>query len=262
MSNKKQKENNKEKNELLNIIVIVITAVVIVSLICATIIITKFQSKPTEAPTAPQDGTNVPATPQEMIKTYEASESGTAVSETESKTWAYFTSHYQDDYYRVNEIAYSIVQEGAYTEYYETETVAYSKQGYLYNKKTDSSYEEQEFANSVVQLYTPEKSYIIYPDMKSYFAGEQTTQNYKNNIDFPVDRFETGTININGFEYYYEQYTDTSGITYKYCFDKNDDLRYRISSSSTGTITERYIEYSKDVDYSLFEIPSDYKLVE
>ena len=98
--------------------------------------------------------------------------------------------------------------------------------------------------------------------MSSYFKADVNTQNYENSINFPVEQFETGTVNINGYEYYYEQYTDTNGITYKYCFDKNDELIYRISSSSTGTITERYMEYSKDVDYSLFEIPADYTLVE
>lgn len=276
-NNKKSKDNN---NEIFNIAIIVVTSVIVITLICVTIIVSKSR-KNTESNTAnstnvsqnansgkgsaplPQGGVapNSPdeISPEEMIKSYESDESG-IVSEKDSKTYSYFMSHYQDDYYRVNEIAYSIIVDGSYTEYYETETVAYSTQGYLYNKKVESSYEEQDYASPIVQLYTPTNSYIIYPDMESYFAGNQTTQNYKNTVDFPGDSFKTGTININGRDYYYEETTDESGISFKYCFDNDNDLRFTIASSPMGTITTRHVEYSKDVDYSLFEIPEHYVL--
>lgn len=271
MSNKKHKDekNDKrqkdDKNQMFNIIITSITAVVIITLVCVTIIVSKSQ-KPTQenensVAATPQDGTNAPVNPLDLIKTYQTSETG-SVSETDSKTLAYFTSHYKNDYYRVNEIEYSIVAEGSYTEYYETETVAYSTQGYLYNKKTHSSYNEQNLSPAIVQLYTPTNSYIMYTDMKTYFKGDQNTQGYKNNIDFPGDSFKTGKININGREYYYEETTDENGITYRYCFDENNNLMYNIATATAGTITTRYIEYSSNVDYSLFEIPKDYTLAE
>lgn len=262
MSDKKQKNKGKnEKGELLNIIITVVTAFIIVTLICSAIVMKKSDKKDETPAVAPQNGTNLQPTAYDYIDSYESSASGT-VSKDSSKTLAHFQSHYQDDYYRVNERKESYVEEGEYMEYYYTETVAYSKDGYIYRKECQSSYEEQDDMNSIAYLYTPTNSYIIYPGMNSYFKGDGNTQNYENTINFPVEQFETGTVNINGFEYYYEQYTDTNGITYKYCFDKNDELKYRIFLSPTKTVTERYMEYSKDVDYSLFEIPADYKLVE
>lgn len=267
MSDKKYKNKNKkdEKNEMLNIMIIAITAVVVITLVCVAIIIAKTQNTAQEngdlPPATPQDGTNAPVNPLDLIKTYQVSETG-SVSEAESKTLAYFMSHFKNDYYRVNEIEYSVVVDGSYSEYYETETVAYSTQGYLYNKKTQTSYDEQDLSSAIVQLYTPTNSYIMYTDMKTYFKGDQNTQGYNNNIDFPGDSFKTGKININGREYYYEETTDENGITYRYCFDEKDILIYNIASATTGTITTRYIEYSNDVDYSLFEVPEDYTLVE
>ena len=263
--NKKYKNKKDEKSEMLNIIIIAITAVVVITLVCVAIIVSKSQKTSQEngnlPPATPQNGTNAPTSQLDYIKTYPVSETG-SVSEAESKTLAYFTSHYKNDYYRVNEIEYSIVVDGMYSEYYETETVAYSTQGYLYNKKTQTSYEEQNFSPAIIQLYTPTNSYIMYTDMKTYFKGNQNTQGYKNNIDFPGDSFKTGKININGLEYYYEETTDEKGITYRYCFDENDDLIYNIASAITGTITTRCVEYSSEVDYSLFEVPEDYTLEE
>ncbi len=253
------KTKKNKKNDSINIIIGVITAVLVIAVICLAIVLWKTSpTKDASGTTVPQSGQET--TSQEMIKTYETNETG-SVSEADSKAYAYFKSHFQDDYYRVNEIAYSIIVDGKYTEYFETETVAYSTQGNLYRKKTQSSYDNQQFASSVIELYTPEKSYLIYTDTASYFEGEQTTQNYENKIDFPGDTFKTGTIDINGRDFYYEETSDTNGITYRYCFDEDDNLVYNIASSSTGTITTRYIEYSKDVDYSLFKVPDGYTLV-
>ncbi len=256
---KDKKSKKKKENDSVNIIIGVTTAILVVAVICLSIVLWK------TTPANEDSGTTVPqsdheTTPAEMIKTYETTETG-SVSEADSKVYAYFKSHFQDDYYRVNEISYSVVAEGNYTEYYETETVAYSTQGYLYRKKTQSSYEEQDYASPIVEIYTPEKSYLVYTDTKSYFEGTQTTQNYENKIDFPGDTFKTGKININGRMYDYEETSDDDGITYRYCFDENGRLAYNIASSSNGTITTRYIEYSKNVDYSLFKVPEDYMLV-
>ena len=254
----KKKTDNK-KNDSINIIIGVTTAVLVIAVVCLAIVLWK------TSPTKENSNTTIPqsnheTTPDEMIKTYETKETG-SVSEVDSKVYSYFKSHFQDDYYRVNEIGYSIIVDGKYTEYFETETVAYSTQGNLYRKKTQSSYDNQQFESPVIELYTPEKSYLIYTDTASYFEGEQTTQNYENKIDFPGDTFKPGTINIGGRDLYYEETSDTNGITYRYCFDEGDNLVYNIASSSTGTITTRYIEYSKDVDYSLFKIPDGYTLV-
>ena len=260
MSEKEKKKNNISKeNDSINIIIGVTTAVLIIAVICLAIVLWKTSpTKETSGTTIPQS--NHETTPDEMIKTYETEETG-SVSETDSKVYSYFKSHYQDNYYRVNEIAYSIIVDGNYTEYFETETVAYSTQGYLYREKVQSSYDKRQFESPIIELYTPEKSYLIYTDTESYFESEQTTRNYENKIDFPGDTFKTGKININGQMYDYEETSDDQGIIYRYCFDEDDNLVYNIASSTNGTITTRYIEYSKDVDYSLFKVPDGYTLI-
>lgn len=261
MSDKKKTSTSRknEKNDMTNIIIAVITAVIIVATICIALVVWKTSPSTQNSNTIPQ--VNHEATPEEMIKTYdEVSETGT-VSKSDSKVYNYFMSHYQDDYYLVNEVEYSIVDNisGQYSEYYETHIRAYSSDGYLYSNKILASYDEKDYtSSSEVVLRTPEKNYLLYPDFKHYMEYEATP--YTNTISFPVDEFKTGTIKINGRDYYYEEYSDNS-ITYRYCFDENNELLYNIASSSTGTITTRYIEYSKNVDYSLFEIPEGYTLV-
>ena len=199
------------------------------------------------------------ATPTEMIKTYDDVTVTGSVAEKDSKVYAYFMSHYQDDYYRVNELEYSIVMDGNYAEYYETQTLAYSKSGYIYTENAQCQYSDKDYSVPIVNLYTPEKTYTLYPEMQTYLEADGNTKNYTNTVDFPGDTMKTGTININGRDYYYEECTDGQ-ITYRYCFDANGELVYNIASSASGTITTRYVEYSKDVDYSLFEIPEGYTL--
>ena len=253
-SHKKKKEL-----ELSTIIICVVTGVIIAAIILLGVVLLKNGgSDNSTGTTAPQ--TDHITTPQEMIKTYnEVTETGT-VSKADSKVYNYFMSHYKDDYYVVNESEYSIVDSvtGQYTEYYETHTRAYSKDGYLYSNKKLSSYEEREYTSpSEVIIRTPTKNYILYPDFKQYMEYEGSL--YTNTISFPVDEFKTGTIKINGSDYYYEEYTDNN-VTFRYCFDSDGELKYDICSSASGTITTRRIEYSKDVDYSLFKVPDDYTL--
>ena len=259
---KKSNKKVSKKDDLTNVIIIVTTAVIIVAIIVLTVLY--YISNPTqntdEATVIPQ--TSHTPTPTEMIKTYDdVTESGT-VSKADSKVYNYFMSHYQDDYYLVNEVEYSIVDKvsGQYSEYYETHTRAYSADGYLYSDKKLSSYEEKDYtSSSEVTLRTPDKNYILYPDFKEYMeypAGEP----YTNTVNFPVDEFKTGTIKINGRDYYYESYSDEKGITYRYCFDDSGELKFDIATSISGTITTKRIEYSKNVDYSLFRVPEDYTL--
>ena len=258
-SNNKKKTN--KKDDLTNVIIIITTAVLVISIVILAIVLIKpaeEQQNPGEVATGPQ--TSHTPTPTEMIKQYDQiTETGT-VSQADSKVYNYFMSHYQDDYYLVNEVHFSIVtSEGQYTEYFETHTRAYSKNGYLYSDKKVASYDEKDYvSSSEVILRTPDKNYLLYPELNNYMEFDGTP--YTNTISFPVDEFKTGTIKINGRDYYYEEYTDNN-ITYRYCFDDDGELKFDISTSVSGTITTRRIEYSKDVDYSLFTIPDNYELV-
>ena len=274
-SNNKKKTN--EKDNLTNVIVFISTAVTVVAIIVIAVVysITKPESTSESTSESTQQGTlentqaapSVPqtshtATPTEMIKKYDDVTVTGSVAEADSKVYAYFMSHYQNDYYRVNELHYSMIVEGKYTEYYETEALGYSKQGYIYKSKSQCSYDEFDYSSSIVEIYTPEKSYLVYPDTQSYFAGNQNTQNYTNTVDFPGDTLTTGEININGRKYDYEEAKDDKGISYRYCFNDDGKLAYTVTSAAGGTITTRHVEYQNSVDYSLFKIPEDYMLVE
>jgi len=246
MSDKKNKKD--EKNTSLNIKITIITAVIVVWAVCLALVLSKCDSsKKTEVP--PVDET--PA-----FTTYENTETG-SVTKAESKTVAYFDSHFKDNYYRVKEIEVSSAEEGTY---YITEAFAYTTDGYVYRKKAMATYDEMPYAEATVELLTPTNAYVIYPDMKAYFVSDGNSSVYKNTINFNTETFKTGTVDVHGIDYFYEEITDANGIATKYCYDKNDELKYTISTTSQGTVTEAYKEYSKDVDYSLFEIPDDYVL--
>lgn len=246
MSNKKD-----NKNSSLTLKISIITAIIVVWVVCLALVLSKCES----AKNPSVDTTEHEHTETEII-TYDAAPSGNVAKE-ESKTLAYFNSHFSEDYYRVKEIEVSSVQDGLY---YTTEIFAYSTQGYVYRETYQGTYDEMEYSSSSAELLTPTNAYVIYHDMQTYFNSEGDSSIYKNNINFTNDVFTTGTINIRGKDYYYEEFTSANGISVKYCFDENDRLLYNVSSNANGTITEQYVEYSNEVDYSIFQIPADYKL--
>jgi len=63
-------------------------------------------------------------------------------------------------------------------------------------------------------------------------------------------------IDVNGKTYLCEEFT-VDGATAKYCFDGND-LKYIITNPDGTEAFLEILSYSKDVDESLFEIPTDY----
>ena len=251
MSRKKQNEQNLN----LNLKITIATIVLIVWIIIGAILLSQCESQ-TNDTTSNQHPNTLTEETEKLLNPYKSTQSG-VVANKDSKTVAYFNSHFANDYYHVIEMT-SNMTDGSYT--YQTITRAYTTDGYLYEKSTDTLYSEQEYGNTVIQFATPTNSYIVYPDMKTYFMSEGSTAGYTNTINFPGEQFKTGTITINGLDFYYEEIPQTTGVSTKYCFDSEDNLRYRISASNQGIVTERYIEYSTEVDMSIFEIPEDYVL--
>ena len=249
MPNKKENTNSS-----LTFKISIITAVIVVWIVCLALILSKCDSAKN-----PQQ-TNTPTHEDEAadIITYDTSSTGT-VSKADSKTVAYFDSHFTGDYYRVKEIEVSSIKDGLY---YTTERFAYLTSGYVYRETYQSTYEEMDMTSSTVELLTPTNAYVIYPDMEVYFNSDGNSSLYKNTINFTNEVFTTGTINVRGIDYEYEESVASNGISVKYCFDKNGELRYTISSNDNGTITEHYVEYSNNIDPSLFEIPEHYTLEE
>lgn len=250
MPNKNIKKDN--KNSSLNIKITIITSVIVVWIICLAVIMSQCESdKNLETPNNIQEETGF------SLPSYESVKNG-KVSKENSKTVAYFNSHYQGDYYFVTEYEIASEQEGTY---YQTETVAWSSNGYKYKRVDMCSYEElSSCTDGIEYLITPTNAYVMYPDMKTYFNSDGSTEGYSTEVTFDNGEFVTGTINVNGKDYCYEEVTDDKGIVSKYCFDKNNELKYLISTTNGATVTAAYMEYSENVDYSLFEIPADYVL--
>lgn len=251
-------ENNKKNSadSALSIKIAIITVIAIVWIICLAFVITKCENDKTDEVSNPHPDTVTEET-EKITNPYKAVESGTVKNE-DSKTLAYFNSHFKDDYYNVVEIYTDTLNEGTS---FMTITRAYSTKGYIYEKSCPVPYAESGIEDwEIIQIATPTGSYTLYPQQKTYFKSNATTQGYNNTIEFPGEEFKTGTINVNGLEFYYEEIPVQDGVTTRYCFDKDGNLRHRISTSQNGSATETYYEYSKDVDMSLFEIPEGYTL--
>lgn len=234
----------------------IITVIVIVWIICLALILTRCENiKKTD--------TNNPSPDSETAvtdtKDYNYSASG-KVSNADSKTVAYFNSHYQGDYRTITEY---IVTDNSGQQYAQTEKISWSSQGYKYKEVIMDKYSEDAGTeNSIIYIYTPEKKYMLYPNTRTYFEYPNDMKDYSASITFDNSEFETGTINIRGKDYYCESYSDPQDGDTKYCFDDDGNLIYSVSTMSNGEVFTSYIEYSEDVDYSLFKVPADYTLEE
>ena len=78
-----------------------------------------------------------------------------------------------------------------------------------------------------------------------------------------TQEYKTGKESIDGKEYDYEEYYDSENeITERYYFDGNE-LKYVKSIDSDGEEQiMKVLKLSSEVDDSVFDIPSDYKLIE
>ena len=249
-------KNNKKTsaNSALGIKISIITVIVIIWIICLAFMVTRCENN---AETSNLHPDTVTEETDKITNPYASVENG-MVKKEDSKTVAYFNSHFKDSYRNVVEVYTDTIQDG---ENCMTIERAYSTDGYLYEKTTPASYiESKDYDNQIIKISTPNESYTLYANQKVYFKYDTTTKGYKNTIDFPGEEFKTGTINVFGIDFYYEEMPVENGITVRYCFDKEGNLRHRISTSQKGSATETYYEYSKDVDPSIFEIPADYTL--
>lgn len=81
--------------------------------------------------------------------------------------------------------------------------------------------------------------------------------------DLKTQEYKTGKESIDDKEYEYEEYYDSENeITERYYFDGNE-LKYVKSIDSDGEEQiMKVLKLSSEVDDSVFDIPSDYKLIE
>ena len=249
-----EKNNKPDKGIGLSKKVVIIAVGVIVCIICLALILTKCEN-------TKKTDTDNPSTDIENsvndTNVYNFSASG-KISNADSKTVAYFNSHYKGDYRTI--IEYMITDESG-QQYTQTEKVSYSEKGYKYREIIMDKYSaDAGTENSIIYIFKPNVKYMLYPSTRKYFEYPNDTNDYSTSFIFDNSEFETGTINISGKDYYCEAYSDPIYGDVKYGFDDDGNLIYSVSTTSEGEIFSSYIEYSEDVDYSLFEIPSDYTL--
>lgn len=139
----------------------------------------------------------------------------------------------------------------------ETLTMA-TKNGVNYNKTENSE-------NTEVQIYKDAKVYRVYDANKAYMVYDDTENDCfrvetLKSTGINKDNFKSGKNTVEGKEYYYEEFSAENGQD-RYYFD-GEELKY-IEFIQDGTSTFIKIESAKNsADDSLFEIPSDYELVE
>ena len=88
-------------------------------------------------------------------------------------------------------------------------------------------------------------------DTQEVFAEEQ---------DSYLEATATGDMDVNGTSCYFEEFA-VEGMSVKYCFD-GDALKYIISEMDGESYTVEILRMEKGVDKALFEIPSDYTVME
>lgn len=127
------------------------------------------------------------------------------------------------------------------------------------------NYEEYASTN----LLTKEGAYyILHSDKKilKYPIDEESQKGFMGfNRAYTQEFFEknflrTGTEDIDGVAYYYEEYSDNSaeGSKIRYFFDKNDEIKYIKNINSTSEELSEILELSDRINPELFELPKGY----
>lgn len=169
--------------------------------------------------------------------------------------------------YATKTLAYfdQYVVEGAYTSEMKTEY-----DGMVTTSLTavdgDNMYVESEVDGmKSVMIIKPDGQYILdaatktgfkmelVNDLTSQKLFEEEAANYETAVS-------TGDIEIAEKTYIYEEF-DIEGSLVKYCFD-GDEMKYMIMDESGSQMTVEIIRMEKGADAALFEIPSDYQILE
>lgn len=104
------------------------------------------------------------------------------------------------------------------------------------------------------------KSIVKYPiDEKSQqgFSGFQ--RGYTQQL-FETNFLGTGTEDIEGVAYYYEEYKDnaTEGNKIRYYFDENDSIKYIKNITSSSEELTEILQLNNEIKEELFELPKGY----
>ncbi len=129
---------------------------------------------------------------------------------------------------------------------------------YMHSKTAD--------ANQTV-LFKDGKQYVLFNDNKVYMVTDSEGSADEGRIDFKSEDFaqkevKTGTEEIAGKNYTYEEFED-GGIISRYCYEENGDTpKYIINMKEDQKFYMEISDVTTDVPDSVFEIPEDFSPLE
>lgn len=140
-------------------------------------------------------------------------------------------------------------------------------------KKGDNILQEVKAGEEKMSIiFKDNTTYLVVHEQKIYMKTEGRDESSLSEDAFlskdelealKTQEYKTGKESIDGKEYDYEEYYDSENkITERYYFDGNE-LKYVKSADSDGEEQiMKVVKLSSEVDDSVFDIPSDYKLIE
>ena len=205
------------------------------------------KNKAPEEPDAPEVGENAPAppdVPEEDTPEPAKAESG------DTKTMSYFSEY---------------VSTGSYTTEMKTEYEGITNVS-LTAYDGDNMYSESETnGTKSIVIMKDGYQYILDPASKTCIKMsaemmQDTEEIFADTEDSYAAAVSTGDMDVDGTSCYYEEF-QVEGMSVKYCFD-GDALRYIISDMDGASYRVEILSMKKGADKSLFEVPSDYTVME
>lgn len=123
-------------------------------------------------------------------------------------------------------------------------------------------------------MFKDNTTYLVAHDQKIYMKTEGRDESIlpeedetflsKDELEaLKTQEYKTGKESIDGKEYDYEEYYDSENeITERYYFDGNELKHVKSIDSDGEEQIMKVLKLSSEVDDSVFDIPSDYKLIE
>lgn len=172
------------------------------------------------------------------------------VNESSTKTLGYFNDYLID---------------GEYTMETQMEVEGISTVGF-YAVKGDMLYSKSEMDGvTSIMISKDGAQYILDPATKSCIKMSVDMAEISEMFAEEAGNYETalntGTIDIEGVTYEYEEFTVEESATAKYCYD-GDELKYIITAMDDEEYTMEILSMKKGADQSLFEIPEGYSILE
>lgn len=155
--------------------------------------------------------------------------------------------------------------DGEYTMETQMEVEGISTAGF-YAVKGDMLYSESEMDGVTSMMISKDGSqYVLDPATKTCIKMSMDMADMSEMFAEEAEKYETalntGTIDIGGVTYEYEEFAVEEETTAKYCYD-GDELKYIVTTMDGEEYTMQILSMEKGADSSLFEIPEGYTVLE